>query len=145
MAATYAEANDFSFHREQQEHQMKRSEVVFLREFRNMLQAGFRLIEHSAQGSSTTETLRLTTDGTALVWNGRSLPLVRVAAVSRADALLPKHCCAERCLALVTAAEVLVFETVDLETRDLIADGFDLLLAATRRARAGACAPSPPP
>jgi len=58
VAATYAQANDVDFHRTQQENQMKRSELVFLREFKTMMIAGFKLIKHDVYGTAVTQTLR---------------------------------------------------------------------------------------
>mmetsp|Transcript_12747 Transcript_12747/g.42560 ORF Transcript_12747/g.42560 Transcript_12747/m.42560 type:complete len:210 (-) Transcript_12747:33-662(-) len=134
VAATYAQANDVDFHRTQQENQMKRSELVFLREFKTMMIAGFKLIKHDVYGTAVTQTLRLTSDHKTIAWgpteagDEHTVPLYQIVAVSRGGLDLVPPDVDDRCLVLDCDDNAHVFETVDRETRELIADGFELLL-----------------
>ena len=132
VAATFEEANDLKFHRDHQVHQMNKQEAIFLREFKTMMTSGFKLIEHGPGGAFATRTLRLTADERHIVWDDTdatsTLALADVKRVSCDGKGRVPEDVADRCLVLEAAARVLVFETVDTETRELIADGFDLML-----------------
>ena len=117
VPATYEEATDVDFHRRQQEEQMKKSELVFYTEFLKMMHSGFRLILRSKP-----TTLQILDD--VISWQDDGIPLHDLVAVQPAD---------DRAFSLVgSSVESPVFETVDRETRDLIVDGFDLLIKQQR-------------
>lgn len=134
VAATYGEAHDVHFHHEHQMSQMNKSEEIFLKEFRVMMETGFKLIEHVA-GDASTKTLRLTRD-TVVVWSddlssaSASAPLADLSRVLRGGGGRVTEDIDDRCLVLEAGATCLVLETVDTETRELIADGFELLLTS---------------
>ena len=146
VSATYDQAIDIEFHRQQQLVQVMESEKTFLREFVGMLKGGFRLIKHSRSGAASMRILKISSDGREISWElkraaGESpapaaargaaaggenvvFSLNEIRTVRRAIpvASVPKvH--AERCFTLVVNSRAVVFEAIDAATRELIVDG----------------------
>ena len=87
------------------------------------------MVHHAARGVDT-RTLRLTEDSSHIAWleDGSTVPLAHVQNIVRgANAHAPPGC-GERCFVLEGPGLGLCFETVDRDTRELIADGFELLV-----------------
>lgn len=132
VPATYDEAQNFDFHRSKQENQMKKSEELFLHEFKKMLSSGFKLIKHDAEAPSETLVLRLC--GRSISWTDQSPPvrLSDVRLVERGGYHEVSPTLDDRCFVIILDEfSHVVFQTVDNETRELIVDGFDLLLATS--------------
>lgn len=117
---------------EMKQQELKPSELLFLREFRKMLSNGFELIKHD-QGAMETHTLKIQDE--TICWTDGRVPLSEIEAIERGAGGVAPPVVEHKCLVLVTTQSSAVFETVDGNTRELIADGFDLLLTHHRSLR----------
>lgn len=113
------------------------SENAFLSEFTNVLRDGLSVKKHDADGVKK-RVLKLEADGTTLSWNvkGKStstdgtFSILNIKKITRGafgKSTAKKK--AKRCFTIATQDEKSFYvETKDSETRDILADGFELML-----------------
>lgn len=113
------------------------SENAFLSEFTNVLRDGLSVKKHDADGVKK-RVLKLEADGTTLSWNvkGKStstdgtFSILNIKKITRGafgKSTAKKK--AKRCFTIATQDEKSFHvETKDSETRDILADGFELML-----------------